>query len=112
MATSVREFLETYPLHERLHTAFSAGWDGDWPEEVEAPCHVCGASRSYQIWPSKVAGFTAERGVYMLSGTCEHCCTAGLLYWVEVNAREGWMQKAGQLPAPGSPAGMVGVAGS
>jgi hypothetical protein len=47
-----------------------------------------------------VAGLGREWGVYMLSGTCQNCGTNGLLYWVEVNEREGWIQKAGQLPAP------------
>jgi len=39
-------------------------------------------------------------GVYMLAGTCEDCGSSGLLFWVELNEREGWIQKAGQLPAP------------
>ncbi|HEX9282899.1 MAG TPA: hypothetical protein VF882_03860 [Gemmatimonadales bacterium] len=100
MATSVREFLESYAVHEKLYTPVAAKWHGEWPEVVEGHCRVCDATRSYSIWPSKVAGFAPEWGVYMLSGACESCGTAGLLFWVEVNQREGWIQKAGQLPAP------------
>ena len=35
----------------------------------------------------------------MINGTCEHCGNDGVMFWVEVNQREGWMRKAGQLPA-------------
>lgn len=97
MATTVREFLETYPLHEKLA---AQPWRGEWPEAVDAHCIACRAIRPFWMWPSRVATFTDEWGVYMLSGTCETCCTTRLLYWVEVNPREGWMRKAGQLPAP------------
>ncbi|HEV8263514.1 MAG TPA: hypothetical protein VGQ06_01085 [Gemmatimonadales bacterium] len=100
MTTSVREFLETYPLHEKLQSRAAELWRGDWPDVVDAHCLTCRAIRPYWIWPSRVASFTSEWGVYMLTGTCETCCTTRLLYWVEVNPREGWMQKAGQLPPP------------
>ncbi len=39
----------------------------------------------------------------MLTGTCEECCTDRVLFWIEVNPREGWMEKAGQIPAPPLP---------
>ena len=100
MAASVKEFLESYPVHERLYTQAVVWWNGQWPEVVEGHCRLCDATRSYSIWPSKVAGFTPEWGVYMLSGACAKCGSGGLLFWIEVNQREGWIQKAGQVPAP------------
>ncbi len=103
MTATVREFLETYPLHQRLENIASVWWNGEWPEEVSAPCRVCGMRRPYQIWSSKVADFGPGWGVYMLNGTCDVCCTARVLFWIEVNPREGWMQKAGQLPPPPLP---------
>ena len=104
MASSVREFLENHALHERASTTVlspsKVGWNGQWPERVEGQCRVCNARRSHRLWPSKVAGVSREWGVYMLSGTCESCGSSGLVFWVELNEREGWIQKAGQLPAP------------
>jgi len=99
VATDVREFLESYDLYTRFQPHKSVWWNGDWPQVVEVLCRACGAKRSHRVWPSKVAGFTLEWGVYMLHGACEHCGTDGVIFWVEVNQREGWMQKAGQLPA-------------
>jgi len=100
MATSVREFLETHALHERVPTPSRVGWNGQWPEIVEGHCHLCATKRPHRMWPSKLAGLARQWGVYMLSGTCEICGSNGLLFWVELNEREGWIQKAGQLPAP------------
>jgi hypothetical protein len=100
MVPSVREFLETHALHERLSAPSRVGWNGQWPDEVAGHCRMCDAKRTHRLWPTKVAGLTREWGVYMLSGTCEKCGSSGLLFWVEVNEREGWIQKAGQLPAP------------
>jgi hypothetical protein len=100
VGATVREFLETYPLHEKLRAPETEPWRGAWPDEVHAHCLECRAIRPFWIWPSRVATFSAEWGVYMLTGTCDTCCTTRLLYWIEVNPREGWMQKAGQLPPP------------
>src|SRR5438128_12059765 len=103
MATSVREFLESHALHERLSTPFNVGWNGQWPERVEGECRVCNARRSHRLWPSKVAGVSREWGVYMVSGTCESCGSSGLLVWGELNEREGRIQKAGQVAGPALP---------
>src|SRR2546428_10923411 len=105
MATSVREFLETHALHERVSTPSTVGWNGQWPERVEGECRVCDAKRAHRIWPSKVAGVTREWGVYMLAGTGEDFGSSGLPVWVGPNARGGWIQKARQLPAPAGAAG-------
>lgn len=99
MATNVQQFLETYHLYERFRANTGAWWNGEWPEVANAPCHTCGDNRSHRLWPTKVVGFTREWGVYMINGTCEHCGNDGVMFWVEVNQREGWMRKAGQLPA-------------
>src|SRR5437899_11781701 len=100
MATSVREFLETHALHERVSTPSTVGWNGQWPERVEGECRVCNAKRAHRIWPSKVAGVTRERGVYMLAGTCGDCGSSGLVFRVELSEREGWLQQGGELRAP------------
>jgi hypothetical protein len=99
MAATVREFLETYQLHQRLQNIASAWSNGEWPAQVTASCRVCGGRRPYQVWSNKVAGVGPGWGVYMLTGTCEECCTDRVLFWIEVNPREGWMEKAGQIPA-------------
>jgi hypothetical protein len=104
--------LETFPLHQKLQSPASEYWHGDWPDEVDALCRRCGDKRAYWIWPSRLASFTKDWGVYMLSGTCASCCTTKLLFWVEVNPREGWMQKAGQLPAPPLPRTKASLAGN
>jgi hypothetical protein len=99
MARNVREFLETYDLYTRFHPHDGAWWDGDWPDVVQAQCRLCGEPRPHRMWPTRVAGFTLEWGVYMIHGACEFCGNDSLIFWVEVNQREGWMRKAGQLPA-------------
>jgi len=99
MKTGVKEFLETYELYKRFHPRTGAWWNGEWPEAVDVFCHVCGETGSHTIWPSKVAGVTPEWGVYMIDGMCQRCSRDSVMFWVEVNLREGWMQKAGQLPA-------------
>ncbi len=99
MATSVKEFLETYPLYQTFRPgAALAWWNGDWPDVVNMRCRTCGEG-SHRIWPTKLVGFTLEWGVFMISGTCERCGTDRVMFWVEVNQRDGWMRKAGQLPA-------------
>lgn len=102
MAT-MREFLETYPLYKKLSIP-TQGW-GDWPETLTAWCRVCGTERAFHVWPRKLTGFVPDGGVYMLEGTCERCARNGLILWVDVNADERWMQKAGQLPGPAVEAG-------
>lgn len=99
MTTTIREFLETYRLYQRFAPGGKTWWKGEWPEAVDLRCHTCGAQQLHRIWPTKVAGFTLEWGVYMIHGTCEACGQDGVMLWVEVNLREGWMRKAGQLPA-------------
>lgn len=97
--TSVREFLETYDLYERFGPPNAAGFKGEWPAIVDVLCSTCGDKRSHRMWPTRLAGFALEWGVYMIHGTCERCGTNGAMFWVEVNQQEGWMRKAGQLPA-------------
>src|SRR5256884_9963482 len=101
MATNVQEFLESYELYERFDPHTLAWWRSNWPETVNVPCRRCGEGRTHRLWPTKVAGFTLDSGVYMIHGTCERCGNDGVMFWVEDNQREGWMRKAGQLPAPG-----------
>ena len=98
-ATTLTEFLEPYGLYQRFSPGKSVGISGDWPTLVDVRCETCGDKRFHRIWPSKVAGFTLEWGVYMIHGTCDCCGSGGVMFWVEVNQREGWMRKAGQLPA-------------
>lgn len=99
MATTISEFLETYELYDTFRPGNSAWWNGEWPDMVDVRCHTCGGKQTHRIWPSKVAGLTFEWGVYMIHGTCERCAADDVMFWVEVNQREGWMRKAGQLPA-------------
>jgi hypothetical protein len=100
MGASVKEFLETYDLYQKFTPGNGVGWDGEWPAAADAPCPTCGEKRPHSLWPSKVAGgFTREWGVYMIYGTCARCSSNRMMFWVEVDQREGWMQKAGQLPA-------------
>src|SRR2546425_11168179 len=106
MAMSVREFLETHALHERVSTPSTVGWNGQWPERVEGECRVCNAKRAHRIWPSKVAGVTREWGVYMLAGAREDRGRSGLPFCVGANQRAGGVQKAGAVPSP------VGAAGA
>jgi hypothetical protein len=101
MAPSIKEFLESYALYEPFDPHTLAWWKSDWPEAVNVACRSCGEQRSHRLWPTKVAGFTLDSGVYMIHGTCEHCGNDGVMFWVEYNQREGWMRKAGQLPAAG-----------
>ena len=105
MSATIREFLETYPLYKKfsIETMPTLRWRGDWPEVVSACCKVCRANRAFRMWPSKQTGFGPDWGVYMLSGACESCGRNGLIFWVDVNQHEGWMQKAGQLPGPSLP---------
>jgi len=107
MATNVKEFLESYALYETFDPHTLAWWKSDWPEAVNVPCRSCGDTRSHRLWPTKVAGFTLDSGVYMIHGTCEQCGNNGVMFWVEYNQREGWMRKAGQLPAAGGAARRV-----
>jgi hypothetical protein len=100
VAATVREFLETYPLHQRLDNIVSVWWNEEWPAEVSAPCRVCGVHRPHEMSASKVSDVAPGWGVYMLTGTCEICFRGRVHFWIEVNPRAGWMQKAGQLPAP------------
>src|SRR2546428_9606650 len=100
MATSVREFLETHALHERVSTPSTVGWNGQWPERVEGECRVCNAKRAHRIWPSKVAGVTREWGVYMLAGTGEERGRHRPRFWGRTPERGGWAPKGTQLPAP------------
>jgi hypothetical protein len=104
MATKVKEFLESYALYETFDPHTLAWWKSDWPETANVPCRSCGEKRSHRLWPTKVAGFTLDSGVYMIHGTCEQCGNDGVMIWVEYNQREGWMRKAGQLPAAGGAA--------
>jgi hypothetical protein len=101
--TSITQFLEDFPLYERYRPGNGSGsgawWNGDWPESVTVGCRRCAANSPHRIWPTKLAGFTLEWGVYMIQGTCERCGQDEVMFWVEVNQGEGWMQKAGQLPA-------------
>src|SRR5438093_10794615 len=101
MATSVREFLETHALHERVSTPSTVGWNGQWPERVEGECRVCNAKRAHRIWPSKVAGVTREWGVYMLAGTREDGGSRGGRVRAASKEGGGWMRRAGQIPALG-----------
>jgi len=101
MATNVQEFLESYELYERFDPHTLAWWRSNWPETVNVPGRRCGEGRTHRLWPTKVAGFTLDSGVYMIHGTCERCGNDGVMFWVEYNQREGWMRKAGQLPAAG-----------
>jgi len=101
MATNVQEFLESYELYERFDPHTLAWWRSNWPETVNVPCRRCGEGRTHRLWPTKVAGFTLDSGVYMIHGTCERCGNDGVMFWVEYNQREGWMRKAGQLPPLG-----------
>src|SRR2546422_6783098 len=100
MATSVREFLESHALHERLSTPSKVGWNGQWPERVEGECRVCNARRAHRIWPSRVAGVTPEWGGVMLAGGCEGCGSSGLLFWGGGYKSEGGVHKAGERPPP------------
>lgn len=98
MATSITDFLETYGLYERYRPEDGIWWNGQWPDVVTLRCRACDERRPHMIFGSKVAGFTPAWGVYMINGSCMTCASDGLMLWVEVNHREGWMQKAGQLP--------------
>src|SRR5437879_9216441 len=93
MATNVQEFLESYELYERFDPHTLAWWKSNWPETVNLPCRRCGEKRSHTLWPTKVAGFSLDSGVYMIHGTCEQCGNNGVMFWVEYNQREGWMRK-------------------
>lgn len=98
MATNIKEFLESFGLYERYSPRDGVWWNGEWPDVVVVPCRTCGERRPHTMFASKVAGFSHAWGVYMINGSCAHCASDGLMFWVEVNHREGWMQKAGQLP--------------
>src|SRR2546428_3319041 len=100
MATSVREFLETHALHERVSTPSTVGWNGQWPERVEGERRVCDAKRAHQIWPSKVAGVTHEWGVYMLAGPGGAWGSIGLLCWGARKRPSGPMPNGRPLPVP------------
>src|SRR5205823_12155863 len=100
-AAQLRAFLETYQVYRRCPLPAAPWWNGVWPDAVRVPCPTCGEARSHGVWATKVAGLTPEWGVYMIHATCEGCAKPGRIFWVEVNQREGWMQKAGQLPAAG-----------
>lgn len=97
--TTIQQFLETYELYQTFRPGNRDWWDGEWPEKVAVRCHRCGANQTHRIFPRRVAGQTFEWGVYMIEGTCDRCADDGVMFWVEVNQREGWMRKAGQLPA-------------
>jgi hypothetical protein len=104
MATNIKEFLETYGLYERFTPRHGTWWNGEWPEAVEAHCAACHERRLHTVFASKVAGLSRGWSVYMIQGACSHCFNDGLMFWVEVNHRESWMQKAGQLPGVGADA--------
>jgi hypothetical protein len=99
MEHTIKSFLETYELYQGFRPGNRDWWDGEWPDTVEVRCHHCGSTQTHRIWPSKVAGVGVEWGVYQIDGSCERCADDSVMFWVEVNQREGWMRKAGQLPA-------------
>src|SRR2546427_9511648 len=102
MATSVREFLESHALHERLSTPSKVGWNGQWPERVEGECRVCNARRAHRIWPSRVAGVTPGGGGGMLGGAGGGCGGSGPLVLGGGQQRRGGGPKSGQpSPPPG-----------
>jgi hypothetical protein len=96
--TNIKGFLETYDLYQRFLPRNGTWWNGEWPETVEVACRACRVPRVHTVFASKVAGLSTGWGVYMIQGACSTCYNDGLMFWVEVNYREGWMQKAGQLP--------------
>src|SRR3989454_10390031 len=96
MATSVREFLESHALHERLSTPSKVGWNGQWPERVEGECRVCNARRAHRIWPSRVAGVPPEGGVCMLARGGAGGGGSGPVFWVGRNNGAGGVQKSGR----------------
>src|SRR2546422_11205778 len=100
MATSVREFLESHALHERLSTPSKVGWNGQWPERVEGECRVCNARRAHRIWPSRVAGGTRGGGGDQPGGAGGECGRSGRVFWGGANQRGGGGQTAGRPPPP------------
>src|SRR5256712_11583414 len=100
MATSVREFLESHALHERLSTPSKVGWNGQWPERVEGECRVCNARRAHRIWPSRVAGGPRGGGGWALAGGGGGCGCGGPRCWGGRNECVGGVLDGAQNPPP------------
>jgi hypothetical protein len=99
----VREFLETAPLLKKQSLKLPGYFSSLEPEVLELECTICGKSRPHRDERPRGSGAGQptpglSSGTYSFRYSCSECRKGSYLFVVEIDVKEGWIRKFGQLP--------------
>lgn len=107
--SEITNFIEESPLYTKFSGELPK-YDRDlYPGIISMECSICKASRPFHkpgygkgtAWP--VAGDPPpppplKSGIHSLEYECTGCLKETFLCWIEVDVRQNWMRKIGQVP--------------
>jgi hypothetical protein len=101
---ALKEFLESRPLYSKLRVRLPDHLSQALPDALFLHCPACNTTTPFR--DDRPSGGGAglppppkrDSGVYSLYFRCTGCRKSEYLFWVEVNYKEEWVRKVGQLP--------------
>lgn len=108
--STVKSFIEEYPLYTKFSGELPKYERDIYPGIVMLECPTCkevrpfhkpghGAGVRWPGTPTMEAPPSLKGGIHPLEYDCTGCLKEKFLCWIEVNLKEKWMRKVGQIPA-------------